>query len=741
VTTALVRPDLLYAWNGPSLFITNTRGECGDDQALSGYYFREARFLRTLRLELDGDEPWLCEAASVEPHLLSFAYVYPEIAEYGGGGSGQAGDDTPTNAQGIAQRALAIRLFCAVTPNGLTLRLTITNHSKRRVTCDVAWQLGTDFADIQEAQTGHREQEAAVETEPAPDSLVFRYTHSELRYRAAFTALGNSAWAVTDSRISTRIDLQSQRSIELGLRVDGSETDGTALADDGGERNRRLRDWRDGFARMAASSNRTAEEIVATNIRDFASFPLLEGRPDEWIALQAGMPLYPALFGRDTLTAGWQASWLDRGQALDASLTRLGRLQSDRDDEWHDEQPGRLPYQVRRGPLALLNINPYAAYYADYASPFMFVIGLGHLYAWTGDKTIVRRHWDTARRIMDWAQTYGDADHDGYLEYQTRSKKGTKNQGWKDSGDAIIYPDGRPVPAPLGTCELQGYWFAAQQLMAVFSWVLGSRSDARGHWRSAMKLKQRFNRDWWIDDEQSVALGLDAQKRTVPAVSSNIGHCIASGIISDAHLPAVVERLFAPDMFSGWGIRTLSTQHASYNPLSYHCGTVWAVEQSTIAFGLRRFGFDARASELTKAMFDLAQLYPEHRIPECVGGDARNDRPTPSAYPHANAPQLWNATVFPLLVHTMLGLQPLAPLETLVVAPDLPAWLPEIVLSNLRLGAATARIRFWRGDNGRSHAEILEKQGTLHLVHQQPPESLSAGPWDRFRALLDTVIH
>jgi glycogen debranching enzyme len=206
-------------------------------------------------------------------------------------------------------------------------------------------------------------------------------------------------------------------------------------------------------------------------------------------------------------------------------------------------------------------------------------------------------------------------------------------------------------------------------------------------------------------------------------------------------LPATVERLFAADMFSGWGIRTLSAKHGSYNPLSYHCGTVWAVEQSTIAFGLRRFGFDERALQLTRAVFDLAELYPDYRIPECVGGDAREHRPTPGAYPHANTPQLWNATVFPLLVHTMLGLQPLAPLDTLVVAPALPAWLPEIVLNDLRVGSAIAKVRFWRGEKGRSHAEILEKKGTLHLIHQQPPESLTAGPWDRFLAILDTVVH
>jgi glycogen debranching enzyme len=199
--------------------------------------------------------------------------------------------------------------------------------------------------------------------------------------------------------------------------------------------------------------------------------------------------------------------------------------------------------------------------------------------------------------------------------------------------------------------------------------------------------------------------------------------------------------LFAPDMFSGWGVRTLSTEHRAYHPLSYHCGTVWAVEQATIAFGLRRFGFDARALQLCEALFDLALLYPECRIPECVGGYARADRPTPGAYPQANAPQLWNATAFPLLVHTMLGLQPVAPLHLLVVSPALPAWAPEIVLHGLRLADAKATLRFWRSADGRSHAEVVEKEGAFRLIEQPPPESLSAGLGDRFRALVDTVLH
>lgn len=741
MTVAAIRPRIRYAWKGPSLLVVDPHGNCGEHERLSGYYFRETRFLRTLRLEINRRAPWLCESAAIDPAILAFTHVFPEIANYGGGGSGQAGDDVPRDEQGIPQRALVIRTQATARVDGLSIDVSIANHAIEPVSFDVAWVIDADFADIQEAQNAKRQQHGDVDVDVAPTGLTYTYQHPQLRYRSSIDVATHGEWRIDRTRIGITVDLQPQGVIDLGLRITPSAADGSALPDPVEERERGLDAWRASFARAEAPGNRAAEVLIAKNIRDFGSFPLLEGSPDEWLALQAGMPLYPALFGRDTLTAGWQAAWVDRAQSLDASLTRLGRLQSSRFDAWHDEEPGRIPYQVRRGPLALLNLNPYAAYYADFASPLMFVIALGHLFSWTGEAATVRRHWDTVRRILDWAETYGDPDGDGYLEYRTRSRKGTKNQGWKDSGDAIVYEDGSPVPAPLGTCELQGYWFAAQQLAAVMSWALGARGDARAHWRSATALKKRFNRDWWIDDEACVALAMDPKKQRVPGVSSNIGHCIAAGIIDKHHLPAAVDRIFAPDMFSGWGIRTLSTTHHAYNPLSYHCGSVWPVEQATIAFGLRRFGFDARALELSEALFDLARLYPEYRIPECVGGFARKDLPTPGAYPQANTPQLWNATAFPLIVHTILGLQPVAPAHLLVVSPALPAWLPDVVLHDLRLADAMATIRFWRDAAGRSHAETLESRGTFRLVQQPPPESLSAGIGDRLRALLDTAVH
>jgi glycogen debranching enzyme len=745
-TLARVGAKGRFAWCGPSLLVTTSRGDCDESEGLSGYFFREARHLRTLRFRINGVAPWLC-AEGGSDSTLGFVYVYPELIHFGGGGTDVSDDTTWTDEHGVKQRGVDIRISHRVEPGRLIVIATLGNRSEKAVSLALTWELDADFADIQEAFAGDRQQEADIERIGSDGGVNFRYRHERLPFRTQVSASGGGSWSWADGRLTTSVSIEPRQTLTTELLVlpdDGSgDFDAVGGADRwSAARLSHLAAWRaSGTSISAVGEDTTAASVVRQSAADLGSFCLLEGRQDEWLAIQAGIPLYPAMFGRDAITAGWQAAMLDRGDMLDSALTKLGRMQSNRTFEWRDEEPGRIPYQVRAGPLARLDINPYAAYYADFASPLMFVIGLAHLFSWTGDRESLTRHWDTARRILDWARERGDRDGDGYLEYETRSPKGTKNQGWKDSGNAILYEDGRPVPAPLGTCELQGYWFAAQQLMAVMSWVRGEREDAKSLWRSAMDLKARFNRDWWVEDEGFVALALDADKRFVHTVSSNVGHCLASGIIDGEHIPRVVGRLFAPDMFSGWGVRTLSSDHPSFNPLAYHLGSVWPVENATIALGLRRFGFDARALDLAGAMFDLARLYERGRIPECVGGYARREFAHPGAYPRANPIQAWNQSGFLLVLHTLLGLQPVAMLDLLVADPVLPPWLPEITLRNLRLGGATATIRFSRDEKGKSHAEVLHKRGTLHLVNQPPPESLTAGPGERFGGLVESVFH
>jgi glycogen debranching enzyme len=211
---------------------------------------------------------------------------------------------------------------------------------------------------------------------------------------------------------------------------------------------------------------------------DLASMAQLDGQKDEWLAPVAGIPLYHSFWGRDALTASWQATAFDRGQMAEATLNRLGRLQGVHDDPWHDEQAGRTVRAVQRGPLARLNITPFARYYGDYAGPFAYIFALAHLYAWSGEKGLLQKHWDTACRIAEWARGQGDIDGDGYLEYKTRSEGAPTHQGWRDAENAVVYEDGSQVKTPIAACEVQGYWFAAEQLMAVFAAILGDPGTA-----------------------------------------------------------------------------------------------------------------------------------------------------------------------------------------------------------------------------------------------------------------------
>jgi glycogen debranching enzyme len=720
------------------MLVMTPRGECGRAEALTGFYSREVRHLRTLRFEINDEAPWACEWSRPQPDRLAFVYVHPELARFGGGGSGASGDETTYDAHGLPHRSLDVRVLHVVELDRLLVTAVITNRALQTAACAAGWRLDADYADLLEVQEERRQQEAPVHVRVDGTEVHLAYGHERLAFATVVTGSAEGRPIVSEDRWGSALEIPPQGVATLRLTVVAHDPD-RRLTD--AERSARMDHhdrWKAGMCRITVPGNPRLEHVLDRAREDVAAFPLLEGEADEWLALQAGIPLYPAFFGRDALTAGWQAGLLDSGTMLDAALTKLGRHQSDRVFDWRDEEPGRIPYQMRLGPLARLEKNPYTAYYADFASPLMYVISLANLFAWTGETEGIDRHWSTAVRILEWARTYGDRDGDGYLEYLTKSPVGTKNQGWKDSGDAIVYDDGKPVPAPIAPCEIQGYWYAAQKLMAVLAWVKGERRFARELWRSARDLKTRFNRDFWMEDEGFYALALDPEKRPVRAVTSNVGHCLATGIVAQARLRRVAARLFEPDMFSGWGIRTLSTRHRSYNPLSYHLGSVWAVENATICFGLRRFGFETHAARLARALFDLACLYAGERIPETVGGYARDEHPTPGAYPRSNSPQTWNASALPLCLHTLLGLFPYAAYKTLVVDPVLPEWLPGVELHGLRVGRTLVSLRFSRDDKGRSHVGVIGKDGPLHVVRQPPPEALGVGAGRRLRALLSS---
>lgn len=332
-----------------------------------------------------------------------------------------------------------------------------------------------------------------------------------------------------------------------------------------------------------------------------------------------------------------------------------------------------------------------------------------------------------AERCLEWVDQYGDRDRDGFQEYKTRSSRGIKHQGWKDSGDGVVYGDGMPVEPPVALCELQGYVYDAKMRMAALYEALGFPDRAAALRDEAQQLFERFNRAFWMEDEGTYAFGLDAQKALITSVVSNAGHCLWSGIVPPDRARRVVDRLLASDMWSGWGIRTLSAAHPSFNPFAYQRGAVWPHDNALIAAGCRRYGFVEAAARIARGVLDAAASFQRYRLPELIAGIERESWGFPVQYLGANIPQAWAAGSTFLLLQVLLGLQADAPAGRLVVAPALPPWLQWVEVENLQVGPSRVTFRCWR-EGERSRMEVVDVSGPLRVVPAQELAPLQGDP-------------
>ena len=327
---------------------------------------------------------------------------------------------------------------------------------------------------------------------------------------------------------------------------------------------------------------------------------------------------------------------------------------------------------------------------------------------------------------MQWADAYS-LDDTGFYRYQTHSEQGMKNQGWKDSGDAIVYPDGSQVPTPIGTCEMQAFAYAAKLHFSELLWWLGEAKAAERFFKEATDLKHRFNRLFWMEDEGTYAMGIDKDGELIRSVASDPGHCLLSGIADESRVPRLANRMLMDDLFSGWGIRTLSAGHPAYNPFSYHRGTVWPVENGAFVLGFARYGLHGEMHRLARAFFEAAQLFPHCRLPEVFGGHQRTEEaPFPGLYTKADWPQAWSASAVFTVIRALLGIFPYAAAHLLLIDPHLPEWLPELTLENFRVGKATVTLNFHRKPDGTTDYSVTELEGKLHIVRQASPWSLTA---------------
>jgi len=440
--------------------------------------------------------------------------------------------------------------------------------------------------------------------------------------------------------------------------------------------------------------------------------------------IAAGAPWFLALFGRDTLVtslmAGLTGSWHVRG-----ALAALGAVQATRRDDYRDAEPGKIAHELREGELARAGRIPHTPYYGTHDAAALYVLALWNAWRWTGDAALVDAQLPVARAALRWCVEGGDRDGDGLLEYRTRSAAGYRNQGWKDAGDAIVDERGRPVMPPIATVELQGYWYAAQLAMADLVAHRGEPDEAARLRSSAAALRARVEERFWHEPEGTYALAIDGDKRPIATVASNPGHLLWCGLPSPERARRVAARLLAPDLFSGYGVRTLSATHPAYNPLSYQRGSVWPHDGALLAAGLARYGLRTEAERVIAALLDAAGTFEDARLPELFCGLPRSDGP-PVPYLRANVPQAWAAAAPILAAQLFLGLVPDVPRGQCAIAPWLPAWLPRLVLRGIELGDGELAIALRRdGDATRVEYAV---HPTLEIVEATPVASLWGAP-------------
>jgi glycogen debranching enzyme len=700
-----VRPDLLSIASGWNVLITDVHGRiAGIDP--QGFFARNTRVLSRERITVNGVEPQAFSTAKVGAHAqLSYATLVE-------------GETLPRRGA-----YLMVERFLG---EGLRTRFRVQSHSDIEHRFQIGVEIDADFADTDEAEQGERRQQGPVTDAWDAESrrLRLEYDHPGLDLAVSINVETTLPVSRNGRTLSLELPVPAGGTASFDLvtepLIDGVNLPAPpgmyAEPDDLAARARTA--LRDELAALKSTNMNVAAAWQAA-INDLGSLPL--GEPPGPAAPIAGLPIYQQIFGRDTLTASWQALLAGPTMLQDALLLNAAHIGQHIDD-WHDEEPGKMVHQARHGPLSKLGADPFSGYYGDWSTSPDFLIFLGQYLAWTGDIDTIRRLLPAARQALGWLERYADLDGDGFIEYETRSEQGVKNQGWKDSVTAIVDQDGRSIDNPIASSELQGYYYAALRYSALVFAATGDRVYAAELVGRAAQLRRRFHEEYWMPEHRCYALALGPDKQQVKSVNSNDGQLLATGIVPSRVAPTVARRLLEPDMFSGWGIRTLSAQHAAYDPFSYHRGSVWPVEAGTFALGLARYGCWDELHRVAEATFAAASLFEGHRLPEVLSGLPRDDaHPYPGVYPKSCSPQAWSASAIIAIVQALLGLRPIAPMRAILVDPHLPLWLPDFTLEGIRLGRARFDLAVRRDRQGGATVKSLggDRVAVIHRPFRQ----------------------
>jgi len=676
-----------------------------------GLYYHDCRFLSGYELKLGNADLELLTATAEHGFTSVIELTNPDVKT----GSGQV----------IQKEQLGIKLERTMNSDHLMLSEAITwqNYGTEQIQVPLACCFQADFAPLFAVRGLLQERPGKLHSPRwHEEHLCFFYEGADGIYRTLAIYFSPAPYSTDGTTAHFQVVLQSNESKQflisfcLGESQDQNQAHVTMRQQPDRQQVRR---------RLQASSDRSLESttairsdsllfnsVVDRSLRDLHMLrTTIQGQ--EFFA--AGVPWFVTLFGRDSIIASLQMLAYDPGIA-EQTLRILARYQGQKVDEWRDEQPGKIMHELRTGELAHLNEIPQTPCYGTVDATPLFLILAAQYVAWTGNLAVFHDLHSHIERALQWIAHYGDQNGDGYIEYQSSSQKGLINQGWKDSGDAIVNADGTLATPPISLVEVQGYVYLAKVSLANVYEQAGETGRATQLRNEAQELRTRFNRDFWLADQHCYALALQADHKPAAVISSNPGQALWTGIADPDKARQIVTRLMADDMFSGWGVRTLSEKERRYNPIGYHLGTVWPHDNSLIAAGFRRYGFYAEASRIFTGMVEAATHFAHHRLPEVFAGFRKSDYGMPVRYPVACHPQAWAAGAVPFLITTSLGFVPQAFAHRLrIVHPTLPDFLQNLEVHGLRVGSGRADLRFERTATGKVSVRVLKTEGQLDI--------------------------
>lgn len=707
-----ISPGELTINHGMTFFVSDRTMQIREGTT-QGVYFNDTRFLSHYRYRFN----------HLPPVLLTAAYVdyYSSLAHFTNPPLPLAEGSLPTNH-------LRLRVSRQLEAGLVLEELRMTNYAMEPVLFALVVEIKSDFADIFEIRGLYMPYRGTIETvwNPEDRTLINSYRHESFAAQMHYQIeLCDSSPSYSNGELVFPIRLGPQEqwraAITIGLHAGEASPPikhaPTQLRSGQLESDQLHQRWhqlttsiRAGAADIQRAIEGASEDLAAVRLY------LPELPKDIWLPA-AGVPWFVTVFGRDSEITSLQTLLHYPGFAR-ATLQILGQLQGKRTDDWRLEEPGKIAHEMRYGQLAQLGKIPHTPYYGTIDATPLFVILLCEVWRWTGDRGLVERYLPHARAAITWIDTYGDHDGDGFLDYWRSVPHGLKNQGWKDSGNALVFEDGRQVPNPIAMVEFQGYVYDAKMRMAELEQAFENQERAEQLRTEAKQLQERFHQAFWMEQEGFFAFGLGPNRQIIRAIASNPGHALWSGIVYPELAARVVERLLADDMFSGWGIRTLSHNNPAFNPLDYQMGAVWPHDNAIIAHGCKRYGFADAANRIARAIFDVANYFQGQRLPELFGGFQRQEYSLPVLYPQANIPQAWAAgSVFQFL-QAILGLEADAPNGRLLLNPTLPEWLPSVTIKNMAIGDALIDLHIEHSETGRPHITASRQRGNIEVIQQ-----------------------